>query len=104
VTRRRSRDGGPPTPRESGTLQRGPIYSEQAKALARWFAERVEPYEEAGAKRCAIECRALRDGASLLALEFDSWSTVPTTSEQRVAAITAWEELKKRGDAFRSSR
>jgi hypothetical protein len=42
----------------------------------------------------------MRDEASLLALEFDSWATIPTTSETRVAAVDRFLALKERAEMF----
>lgn len=73
----------PHTPRQSDTLQRAPDFKKMAMRVADRASKLVDIYDRQGLKHSAITCRAIRDEASLLALEFQSWGARQTTSAER---------------------
>lgn len=91
-----------PTRRDTGTLQRGPGFRDEALALAHRLAKLVERFTSVKHTniRAATTCRRMRDEACLLALEFDSWVAIPTTSETRVATVDRFLALKERAEMF----
>jgi hypothetical protein len=88
------------TPKQSGTLQRGPGFAADAKDIAKRMSDLVDRFTSVAKTdiRAAILCRRLRDEASMLALEFESWQFQPSTTEQRVAAMRHLADLKERSD------
>lgn len=95
-----------PTGKESGSLGRWAVFQGWAMQLARELEAEVQKHTSVGSTniRAAIMARRLRDQASLMALEFQGWSSVPTTSEERHAALARWDALQKRAESFLPSR
>ncbi len=91
-----------PTGKESGTLGRWAVFEGWAKDMARQLELEVQRHTsvETTNIRSAITARRLRDACSLMAIEFESWTKVPTTSQDRTEALARWDDLAKRCKAF----
>jgi hypothetical protein len=97
VLQRSMVDRDRPTPRQSSSLQRAPDFAAHAIRIARDASELVSRYTTPPTThiRGALGARRLRDAASQLAVEFQSWGTKSTTSDDRIAAIRRLSNLQR---------
>ena len=92
-----------PTPRASSSLQRAPDFAKLALSAAQAASDLIGRFTSVAGTNIkgAVEARRIRDDASKLAIEFQSWGTRSTTSEERMAKIRELHYVQRRIDKLR---